>query len=95
MGLSAAVLCRLIVKQKRFTMNDLKVFLLATTGTLFMQAVEPLRLDYRPENTTEMLLRAGLSLLVGIVTTLTFKVIENTKVWQRLVMRHKKTKTTH
>jgi hypothetical protein len=76
-------------------MTDLKVFLLATTGTLFMQAVEPLRLNYRPENTTEMLLRAGLSLLVGIVTTLTFKIIENSKVWKRLTSRHNKTKTTH
>lgn len=75
-------------------MTDLKVFAIAATGTLFLQTVEPLRLDYRPENITEMLLRAGLSLLVGIVTTLTLKAIGNFKIRRRPLSSPRKNKTS-
>jgi len=69
-----------------------RIFLLAAGGTLFLQAVQPPLQSHTTESWQEILLRAGLSLFVGVATTLTYKMIESLKPWQQFIRQGAKVK---
>jgi len=69
-----------------------RIFLLAASGTLFLQALQPPLESHTSQSWQEILLRAGLSLFVGVATTLTYKMIESLKPWQSLIRQGERVK---
>jgi hypothetical protein len=73
-------------------MNETRLVILATTGILFMQCIDPSTELNTSSSYHEFFIRTGLSLFVGIITTLTYKFIESLKIWQRLTSQGKRFK---
>jgi hypothetical protein len=61
------------VELKKYVMSYLKVFLVATSGSLFLQAIEPGQVFSSGESPRNMVLRMLITVAGGVISTLAYK----------------------
>jgi hypothetical protein len=70
-------------------MELIKTFIVATTGGVFLQSIQPVPLGIPGEAPSDMLIRMLISVAGGILSTLAFRFLER-KLWARRKGRNQK-----
>lgn len=58
-------------------MNELKFFVIATTGGVFLQTMDPLPSMVSGQSPGDLLVRMGISIVGGIISTLAYRAIQH------------------
>lgn len=58
-------------------MNELKIFVIATTGGVFLQTMDPLPSMVSGQSPGDLLVRMGISIVGGIISTLAYRAIQH------------------